>query len=414
MSMSNQEKAGPVDSMAAVDLGSCRPALQDMDWERLADCPFVFVGVGAVNRAVAEHLAYLGMRRCVAIDPKGYKTRSIASQCAPVEVGMPKAVVVAQRLRMLGVEATALVDDVYGVEPGYVKPGAVVIASADNRRADIGANRLAAQMRVRLIKANVEPQYLTASVRCYDLRSEDAAPCLECQMSAAQYADQRHPASCDGDEGRPTGSPRALCQVAAGAAALAAAQVVCSPQRWAKRWLGRQWHVNLLSGQADWSVLASNPNCRWDHGRHWQGLVRLGSGPGDAVLARLLPPGLDRDQVRLRFSAWVATRARCECCGRAARVFRWVRTLRDPVGICRCGGALVAVPFWTFSKMAARQVRGHWDCPLAVWGVPAKAVIAFEGPDGKQRSFVIGEDRRAPKIAREGNADEPKQDLGTP
>ena len=60
--------------------------------------------------------------------------------------------------------------DVYDVEPGYVGPGnAYVIVSADNRRADIGANRLAAQMRVPLVKANVEPALLLASVRCYDL-----------------------------------------------------------------------------------------------------------------------------------------------------------------------------------------------------------------------------------------------------
>ena len=58
-------------------------------------------------------------------------------------------------------------------------------------------------MRRPLLKANIEPLFLTASLRFYDFSQTQADVCLECQMSDAHYADQHHPLSCDGDEARP-------------------------------------------------------------------------------------------------------------------------------------------------------------------------------------------------------------------
>ncbi len=75
-----------------------------------------------------------------------------------------------------------------------------------------GALKLAPVCRCPLLKVNVEPNYPLISVRVYDLRPEAPAVCLECQMTDAQYAAQRHPASCDGGEERPTGSPRATAR----------------------------------------------------------------------------------------------------------------------------------------------------------------------------------------------------------
>src|SRR5437588_11154000 len=101
--MRNPPTAEPVLPVAAADFASCQAALSDVDGARLAACPFVFVGVGAVGGPLAEDLAYLGMRRCVLIDPKAYQARSMALQCDPHEVGTPKAAAVARRLGHLGV-----------------------------------------------------------------------------------------------------------------------------------------------------------------------------------------------------------------------------------------------------------------------------------------------------------------------
>src|SRR5947209_297413 len=106
------------------DIDNCRsiqPPLPDMDWRRLAQTPFVFVGAGAVNGPLALDLANLGMKRfALVVDPKAFKNGSISSQCAPEEVGQPKALVLARRLRDRGVETFALVADVFDVDPGWI------------------------------------------------------------------------------------------------------------------------------------------------------------------------------------------------------------------------------------------------------------------------------------------------------
>ena len=354
----------------------------------LARRPFVFIGTGAVGRPMAESLAHLGMRRCVLIDPKSYKPGSVASQCERGDVSRHKVDVVAARLRAQGVETTALAADVYDVPPGYIEEDAVVVVSADNRRADIGANRLAAEMQVSLLKVNVEPNYLLVSIRGCDLRSATPAVCLECPMTDAQYAAQRHPAGCDGDGDRPTGSPRALCQAAAGCAALAVARLAegCGD------WFGRQWHLNLGTGQAVWSVLAPNPGCRWEHGRCWRNRIRLDRGPDEVTPAALLslagcasPRGF-----RFRLSARAALVARCRRCGRDSSVLAWAARLADPAGSCRCGGELIPAPFWTFDVLRAADLGPWIGRPLADWGVPPRAILAVETADGSRHAFVLG------------------------
>lgn len=376
-------------------------SLFSIDRSRLFACCAVLVGCGAVGRPLAEHLVYLGVRKFVLIDPKSYRPASVATQCDPEEVGLPKAIVLGEHLRRLGANVTTLVRDVYDVEPGYVEPGAVVIVSADNRRADIGANRLAAQTRVRLAKANVEPAWLLASLRWYDLRGECPETCLECQMTEAQYAQQLHPASCDGPDEptshapfavRSTASPRALTQVTAGTAALALAQIVGSPAHGEGTWFARQWQLNLLTGQATWSQLGPKADCRWDHGRHWQHMRRLPASPAALTLSSLFELSCCHHpaETQLLFSGQVATQARCPRCGQWVPGLRWLRPGVSEVGTCKCGGGLVVAPFWTCTELSAEAVQPWWNRPLAEWGVPCRAIIAVQGSGGQQRSFVVG------------------------
>jgi hypothetical protein len=85
-----------VRALLGPDLGW--PSNPEMDWSRLADCPVVLVGTGAIGRPLADVLAFLGSRRFVLIDPNSYRERSIVTQCAPAEVGRFKAEVVAEQL----------------------------------------------------------------------------------------------------------------------------------------------------------------------------------------------------------------------------------------------------------------------------------------------------------------------------
>ncbi|MBI3469182.1 MAG: ThiF family adenylyltransferase [Planctomycetes bacterium] len=381
-------------SLGEFDLRSCLPELPDLNWDLVREWEAFLVGAGAIGRELAWYLSFLGVRRIYLCDPKKYKQQSVVSQCDPQEVDRPKAEVVADWLGRWGVDAIPLVADVWEVEPGYITPQTVVIASVDNRRADIGAARLAGMMRALFMKLNVDQPFLSVSLRCYDLRPEIIELCPECQMTDQQYLDQRHPRSCDGDvTGQATGSPRPQCGLAAAIGALAFAQLVGSPDRWAKPWIGRQWLGTLLGGGVMWSQLVPKPGCRWQHGRHWQGVQRLATGPADATLVRLLDVVGDQQKwggTQLQFSARVATSGVCDRCGHVQKILRWMRTASDPVGQCPCGGTLTAVPFHTYQTLPAGRVKPWWEQTLASWGVPPFAIIAVEDDSAQQHSFVVG------------------------
>jgi hypothetical protein len=364
-----------------------------MDWGRMRQTTAVFVGGGAVGRPLAEHLAFLGMKRCFVVDPKRYKPQSRVSQCEAEDVGRFKAEVVAARLQRLGVDAAALVEDIAAVPPGIIEPESLVLVSVDNRRADIIAGRLAAMMRTRLLKVNVAPEYLMASIRAYDLRADVVPLCVECQMTEEQYRDQRHPLSCDPGPEQPTGSPRALCWLAADAAAMAAAQIIASPEHWARRWFGRQWQQMLLGGTSAMLELQANPSCRWDHGRHWPNLDRLTVGPGDIRLIDLLErfgptPG---EPVELSFSARVATQGRCDGCHEPQATVYWLSRADGAIGTCRCGGTRRPIPFYTYDRLPLSALEQQLELPLSAWGVPPRAVLEVKDAE-REASFVIGRD----------------------
>lgn len=373
----------------AFDLTSCLPELPGVDWALLRRGHFVFVGTGAVNRPLARQLAWLGMQRCLLIDPKRYKEQSVISQCKPHEVGQEKAVVVAEELAEFGIQATALVQDVDDVPPGYLEPNSLMVLAVDNRRADICANRLAAQMRCPLMKVNVEPAYLTASIRCFDLRNSPPPVCVECQMTDRHYEQQLHPLSCDGGgQGeQATGSPRPLTQLAANAAALAIAQIVGSPNDWATRWWGKQWQQNLLGGNGNFSDLHANPNCRWDHSLAWEPLTRR-TALGEATLFQLVKQsGMHHtDDWRCEFSARVAARIHCLECQQQKSGIWWVPALDQPVTRCTCGGEAYAVPFFTYQKLRGTELNSVREKPLCDWGVTPGSVLQFSSA-AKRRAY---------------------------
>ena len=135
------------------------------------------------------------------------------------------------------------------------------------------------------------------------------------------------------------------------------------------------------------SDLTPNPQCRASHGKRWQNLTRLAAGPGETTLDDLLAAAhAEPASAKLRFSAPVTTRARCGGCGLEHTHVHWARDLTKPVGACACGGALLAVPFWTSTALPATALRTRRSQPLAAWGVPLRAVVAVEGA----QSFVLG------------------------
>ena len=221
-----------------------------------------------------------------------------------------------RRLEERGASVAAYPRDLATLTDGTVRRNSVLVVSADNPRADILANRLAARMAVRLLKINVEPRYGVAAVRAVDFR-QPSAVCIECQFNERHYARQRHPKSCDGTGERPTGSPRALSDAASQVGLVALLEVL--DENKAGRWFGSEMQYGVDTGKATWSQLAPNPDCRSDHGGRWASLERLASGPEAISLAELIRCAsiVLGEPTLVRFCQQVALRSRCERCVRA-------------------------------------------------------------------------------------------------
>ena len=361
---------------------------------RLQRTHFVAIGFGSLARPMAERLVTLGALDFSLVDPKRYSARSIATQCTADEVGQLKVDVGRQRLAAHGARVLAYPVDVATVPHGAVHRNSIVVASVDNPHADIGANRLAAQMGALLLKLNVEPAYGIAAVRAYDFRRATAL-CVECQFSAEQhYARQRHPRSCDGAPQQPSNTPRPLARLAAELGVLAATD--CLDESRSGTWLGHEVQFSRDYGVTR-SRLDVNPQCRWDHARRWQPLQRLASGPETISLAELvrLAEVVVQGATTARFCHDVALRTRCESCGHESAKPRWISDLSLPATVCPiCAGHVLAIPFFVHGALPLESVAEAMTVPLADWGVPAGAVIELSGGGGRQ-AFVIGSDRRS-------------------
>lgn len=358
---------------------------------KLSRTPLCLVGFGSVGRAAAEELVRAGAKDLTIVDPKRYSESSVGLQCVPAEVGMLKVDTAHPSLVGPAARVVTYPDDIFTVPDGVVDPASVVIVSADNTRAAIGASRLAARRKARLAKINLEPEYNIIGARCFDYRGPYPI-CLECQISDSQYARQTHPQSCDGTGERSTRSSRALSRAAGRIAAIAALTLL---DKGLASWVAMDLQFSLASGEATWSHLSPNAACRWCHDRHWALPVRRQCGPHEITLAELLRQSCltPLPAIQVRFCRLVALESRCEACGASDRTPHWFRQWESPIGQCAdCGGPLRAVPFFARREVPLQDLTPVLDRPLAAWGVQPGAVI--ELADGElRRAFVIGAPR---------------------
>jgi hypothetical protein len=350
---------------------------------------FCFVGWGSVGRPLGEALAEYGALDFTLIDPKSYLPKSVVSQCTADEIGMLKVEAGRRSLAASVARVRTYARDVFTVADGVVRPNSVVIVSADNARAAIGANRMAARMGCMLLKVNVEPEYAVVAVRAYDFRRPSLF-CAECQLSDAHYQRQTHPQSCDGTGERPTSSPRVLSQAAGEIGATAALALLDESK--ATRWLNAETQFFAKTAEAVRSQLAPKPACRWDHQERWWPLERLSCAPHEIRLADLLrsagvAPG---GAAQASFCQRVALRSRCEQCCRELASPRWFTDWESGAGPCpHCKGRLQAVPFFARREVSLEDLAPVLNEPLATWGVASGAVIQV-GHAGTRRAFVVG------------------------
>jgi hypothetical protein len=360
--------------------------------QRVAETPVVLVGTGAVGRPLANLLTTSGFQRFLLVDPAIYAHRNLRTQCSPSELERPKAIATAEDLQSLCVtDVQARVCGIEDLQLGELPEQALVIAAVDHRAADIAATRMTLTLRSGpLVKVNVEPYALTASIRAYHLAGE-VEVCPVCQFTARQIDEQRPRRSCDGSaiEPRATGSPRALCHVAASAAALACAQIIGSPDDLAKTWIDWQWQLSLRTGVATRSRLMANPACRMSHERPWDVIERLDAR--GLTLRELLQrtPLAEETGASVSFSSPVCEQVVCNHCRSVKTGWQAVRADDS----CACGGTWLAAPLSTFTQLPLERLASALDQPFSDWQLPTGVLIGFSS-SGQRVAFLCEEGRR--------------------
>ncbi len=208
-------QAAPI-QMGLIQLGPVQPAVPGWAGEALSAVTAVLVGVGAIGRVLCQHLFWLGIRNFVLVDPKKYRAVSVSSQCHPDEIGRYKVAAVAHQLRRQGARVAGLPIPAEELDPGWLRPPCIAVASADRHSADLAAHKLALAQKVRFYKVNLEPALMLSSFRFYDYTLDSLCRCLECGWDDAAYLRQRPIHSCEEVSERSTGSPRPLSELTAG------------------------------------------------------------------------------------------------------------------------------------------------------------------------------------------------------
>jgi hypothetical protein len=366
--------------------------LPNFDGRCVAGTPVVLVGAGAVGRPLAGLLATSGFQRYLIVDPRTYGQRHLLTQCTQQEIDRPKAEVTAEDLRALGVaDAEARACGVEDLQPGEWPEHALVVAAVDHRAADIAATRTALTLRSGpFVKVNVEPYALTASIRAYNLAG-DVEVCPVCQFTARQIDEQRPLRSCDGSaiEPRATGSPRALCHLAASTAALICTQIIGSAKDLAQSWINSQWQLSLRTGIATRSRLVANPTCRMSHEPQWDTIERLQES--ELTLHKLLQraPAATTGSASVSFSVSVCDRVVCDNC-RSVNAGWQAGRVPD---LCACGGTWLAAPLSTLTQLPLQQLAPVLDQPFSVWRFPSGVMIGFSSASHRV-AFLCREDRR--------------------
>jgi len=356
------------------------------------------LGQGNIGGFAAGLLARLpGLERLMLLDRDVYEARNLAAQdIAASDVGRPKAVVQARRLRRINpaLRVAALVEDVEQVPLGRLRAD-VILACLDSRRARQSVNQAAWRLGVPWIDAGVRADGLLARVNVY--RPTAGQPCLECAWDQRDYEliEQTYPCrgNAPGDDPLPaaTNAPASLGALAA------ALQVLECQKLFAEQWdrvaLGKQVLVDAGSHRHFVTSFRRNSGCRFDHAV-WQidGLeahahqLRI----GDAFALAGCAARVAGAALRVEGQVFVRQLV-CPRCGEA-RVLPWRLSgrLGTEQQCVRCQRRMLA------PGTDVREWLGETDLPLAALGDAVRSlglrdgdVFTVRGADG-DRHFELG------------------------
>lgn len=367
-------------------LGAPRDATAVVDGLRVA-----VVGVGGVGRNIALHLARLGIRSLLLVDPKCYTRQSILCQSiAPRDIGRNKAIATGALCKSIS-PRTHVFACPAGIEQLGLAPFAeidMVCLASDNLPAEVEVAQRCLHNGKPLVNAAIFGATLTAQVRVLThARATD--PCLACLFNRAEWDLLNNGVlfSCDGARlpvprmkivSQPTLSISPLCSLAADMAVMQLLRLALG--------LGKSVANTLLdysaySHKTVTSQLTRNPHCPCDHTIFETREVRkplrdcsvkqLAEAAG--LAARLAEVSVLVDDLQ-----W-ASQGRCSC-SHSQTVAKWVDPRQRVLGRCRkCDRPLAPQPFYLHRPVPMHCLSANISRPLRTMGASRPQCVLVRG-----------------------------------
>ena len=364
------------------------------------------LGLGNIGAFVAGLLArLLDLVHLTILDRDAYDETNVVSQdIVAADVGEPKALVQAERLRRINpqLRVEALVDDLEFVPMGLLRAD-VLLACLDSRRARQVVNQLAWRLGIPWIDAGVRADGSLVRVNVY-VPGYDR-PCWECPLDDLDYAAIETIYPCQGEAPAPraTNAPASL-----GALAAAVQVVECEKLltgRIERALIGKQVIIDAAAHRHFVTSFRRNPVCRFDHAT-WA-IDRLPQQPsklrvGDAfALARGAGAAL-----RVEGQAFVR-QLTCPRCGEA-RALHWRLSGRlGPERQCpRCQRRMVAAGFDVVEWLREGDLPPGWDDrPLCDLGLRTADVVTVRAGDAERHvQLGMGPAQSRVRTCAEGEA----------
>jgi len=366
----------------------------------------VLIGAGNIGTHAAPLLARIpGVGALTVVDQDVFTAANARGQAIePGDVGKPKALVIAERLRR---QAPGLVVCGFHAPLEHLPLGTfradLIVTGLDSRRARQQVNEIAFRVGgVPVIDGGVRADGLLARVSVYDPRDPNAA-CLECGWSRADYARLEQILPCQVGTGSgatpPTNAPAALGGLVAALQALEA-----------EKWLGRR--ADRLPAGSEVMIDAAahtyqrttnrrRPSCRFDHAC-WR-VTPVAASPATLTVADALVLGArgsdgtprDGDTLAVAGQAFLAALV-CAACGTARPAGKLVVALQPSDLCCAvCGHQNAPRGFDLEARLALATLSSRaLRRPLATFGIRSGDVVTVTRA-GRARHFELGARRAA-------------------
>jgi molybdopterin/thiamine biosynthesis adenylyltransferase len=362
------------------------------------------IGLGNIGSFSAGLLArWRGLARLTLIDRDAYDESNLISQdIAATDVGTPKAVAQAERLRRINpsLEVAAVVDDVESVPLGLLRAD-VLVACLDSRRARQSVNQAAWRLGVPWVDAGVHADGSLARVNVY-LPAADQ-PCLECAWDQRDYelVEQVYPCSGLSPTPAATRAPASLGALAAALQVLECQKLLAGQAERAAA--GRQVLVDAASHRHFVTRFRRNPACRFDHAT-WsiEGLdlppsrlsvgdaLALGGAPACLPSAAELTTQSQPNALRLEGHAFV-DKLTCAACGDTCSLSWRLSGRLGAARLCRrCQRPMVAAGIDAVDWLDVRRLPAPaLASPLCELGFHAGDVVTVRAGNS-ERHFQLG------------------------